>query len=178
MTERFAAVGRVRRAHGLKGELVVEPLTDEPGALFAPGRRVFVGDLEGAPLTAPDGGARVATITGVRPFQDTLLVLVDQCTDRTEADRWRGRYLLVPMAELPEPADDEAWLHELPGFAVVDPAGAPLGEVAGWYALPHGLVIEVRTPRGVRDVPFTEAFVQVERAARRLVVDAPEGLLE
>ena len=170
---RFAAVARIRRAHGLKGELVVEPLTDEPDAILASGRRVFVGDADGAPT-----GAECA-VAGLRPFQEGLMLLrLDGVADRTAADQWRGRHLLLPFDELPAPDDDEAWLHELVGFAVVDPHDAPIGEVVGWYALPQGLVLEVRTARGVRDVPFTEAYVRMERPARRLVLDAPDGLLD
>ena len=49
-----AIVGRVRKAHGLRGEIVVEPITSEPEAVFASGRRVLVGDAAGAlPPNAP-----------------------------------------------------------------------------------------------------------------------------
>ena len=178
MADQFAAVGRVRRAHGLKGELVVEAMTDEPGAFLAPGRRVFVGDAEGEPLRAADGTRRETQVTAARPFQDAWLLRVAGCDDRTEADRWRDRHLLVPMDELPEPADDEAYLHELVGFPVVDPAGADIGPVVGWYELPQGLILEVETARGVRDVPFVDAFVRVDRPGRRVVLDAPDGLLD
>ena len=129
MADRFAAVGRVRRAHGLRGELVVEAMTDEPGAFLAPGCRVFVGDAEGAPLRTPDGAPRLTHVTACRPFQDAWLLRVDGCDDRTEGDRWRDRHLLVPMDELPEPAEGEAYLHELVGVPVVDPAGAAIGAV-------------------------------------------------
>ena len=47
MSDEYYLVGRVRRAHGIRGELVVEALTDAPDAVFAPGRRVFVGTAEG-----------------------------------------------------------------------------------------------------------------------------------
>ncbi|MGH7671150.1 MAG: hypothetical protein ACRENQ_16830, partial [Gemmatimonadaceae bacterium] len=43
----FLIVGRVRKAHGIRGELVVEPITDAPDAIFAPGRRVFAGTPSG-----------------------------------------------------------------------------------------------------------------------------------
>ena len=43
-----ASVGRVRRPHGVRGELVVEALTDEPDAIFAPGRRLFQGTPDGS----------------------------------------------------------------------------------------------------------------------------------
>ena len=57
-------VGRVRRAHGIHGELVIEPLTDAPDAVFAAGRSVFAGTVDGDPT--PDG--RELVIEESRPF--------------------------------------------------------------------------------------------------------------
>ena len=58
-------VGRVRRAHGIHGELVIEPLTDVPDAVFAAGRRVFAGTVDGDP--APD--ERTLVVKESRPFK-------------------------------------------------------------------------------------------------------------
>ena len=46
-SEEFIIVGRVRKAHGIRGELVVEPITDAPEMIFAPGRRVLAGTARG-----------------------------------------------------------------------------------------------------------------------------------
>ena len=46
-TPAFIIVGRVRKAHGIRGEVVVEPITDAPDAVFASGRRVFAGTAGG-----------------------------------------------------------------------------------------------------------------------------------
>ena len=63
-------VGRVRKAHGIRGELVVEPLTDAPDAVFAPGRRVFAGTVDGDP---PRRTAReLASSTKAGPFKERL----------------------------------------------------------------------------------------------------------
>ena len=175
-----AVVGRVRRAHGLKGELVVLPITDAPDAIFAPGASVLVGTPEGDLATdARTGQPRALTVKATRPFKDGLLVFFDGIADRTEAERWNGRTFLVPADELSPPAEGELFLHELPGMRAFDPAGAPLGEVQGWYPLPQGIMLEVLTPRGLRDVPFNEAFVSnINRDARTMTLDVPEGLLE
>ena len=175
-----AVVGRIFRAHGIKGELVVGLETDAPDAIFAPGVRVFVGTADGD--LAPDaktGQLVELAVQAARPFQDGLLVFFNGIADRTEAEKWRGRTLLVPVSELEPPAEGELWAHELPGMRVVDPQGRIVGDVQGYYELPQGLVLEIETPRGVRDVPFNEAFVQdVNRFARVITLDAPGGLLE
>jgi 16S rRNA processing protein RimM len=175
-----AVVGRVRRAHGLKGELVVLPMTDAPDAIFALGARVFVGTPNGDLALDPrTGQSRALVVQAVRPFKDGLLVFFEGIADRTEAERWNGRTFLVPSDELTPPAEGELWLHELAGMRTFDAAGAEIGEITGWYELPQGVVLEIRTVRGVRDVPFNDAFVQhFDRVARTMTLDVPAGLLE
>lgn len=174
----YASVGRVRRAHGIRGELVIELLTDAPDAIFAPGRRVFAGTVDGGPWLDPETGAeRACTITSSRPFKDGLLVTLEGIADRSEAERWRGRHLLAPFSELTPPADGEVYLHELEGMRVLDAAGAEVGVVSGWNRLPNGILLDVSGARGAVQVPFNEAFVRaVDRAARRLTIEIPDEL--
>ncbi len=182
----YALVGRIRKAHGIRGELVVEPMTDQPEAFFAPGSRVFAGDPSGEPLAAPPlPGARrdpqappmTLTITAVRTHQSALLITVDLVRDRTEAELWRGRTLLVPVEELIEPEAGEVFLHELPGFAAFDEAGASLGEVTDWYEVPQGILLGVTHEGRELLVPFVdEMVVTLDRPGRRVVLRLPEGL--
>ena len=175
-----AVVGRVRRAHGIKGELVVGLETDAPDAIFAPGARVFVGTADGDLVPDTKTGQLVELVVqAARPFQDGLLVFFNGIADRTAAEKWGRRTLLVPVSELEPPAEGELWAHELPGMQVVDPQGRIIGDVHGYYELPQGLVLEIATPRGLRDVPFNDVFVTAfDREARVMTLDVPEGLLE
>lgn len=175
-----AVVGRVRRAHGIKGELVVALQTDAPDAVFAPGARVFVGTPDGELAPDPSTGVlREFVVATVRDFQDGLLVRFEGIADRTAAERWRGISLHVPMEELDPPAEGELWVHELPGMRALDPQGTVIGEVRGSYELPQGFVLEIETPRGLRDVPFNDAFVvSFDRERREITLDVPAGLLE
>ncbi len=173
-----AVVGRVRRAHGIKGELLVALETDAPDAIFAPGARVFA-RLPHDERRKDEPALAELVVRAAREFKDGLLVTFASIPDRTAAERWRGATLLVPMDELEPPADGELWMHELPGMSAVDPHGGVLGEVRGYYELPQGLVLEVLTARGLRDVPFNDAFViGFDREARVITLDVPEGLLE
>lgn len=177
----YASVGRVRRPHGVRGELVVEALTDEPDAIFAPGRRVFQGTHEGELWLDPlERSPRALTVTGLRPFKEGWLVTFDAVTDRNEAERWNGRHLLVPLDELSEPDDGEVFAHELVGMMIVDSgSGADLGEVVEFYELPQGLLLEFRSGDGTARVPFIDEFIHsVEREARRITVTLPDGLLD
>lgn len=171
----FLVVGRVRNAHGLRGELAVESLTDEPDAVFASGRRLFVG----RPDEQPGPGAEVHVVHAT-PFKRGFIVQLDAVRDRTTAELWRDRLLLLPVAELSPPGEGELYLYELPGMLVELPDGTPVGQVIGSYELPQGLVVDVnRRTGGTVLIPFNERIVtHVDRAGRRLVVDPPAGLLD
>ena len=170
-------VGRVRRAHGIHGELVMEPLTDVPDAVFAPGRRVFAGTVDGVP--APDGRALI--VEESRPFKGGgWIVAFHGIADRNEAERWRQRYVLAPKDELTPVAEHEVYLHDLLGLSVVR-AGSlePVGDVIDVYELPQGVMLDVRRPKGSVLIPFRpEVVTQVDLAGRRLIVDPPEWLIE
>jgi 16S rRNA processing protein RimM len=172
----FAIVGRIRKPHGIHGDLVVQSICDTPRAVFAPGRVVYVGDTSGEPESA---SPRAAHVTRSRPFKDGWLVGLQGIHDRNDAELWRERYLLVPSSELTPPAEGEVWLHELPGFRAVGVDGALIGTVREVMSYPQGLMLDLETPRGSVIIPFVDAIVvRVNRDARELTVDPPEGLLD
>jgi 16S rRNA processing protein RimM len=163
----------------VRGELVVEALTDEPDAIFAPGRRVFRGTPEGALwVDAKTRAPRALTVTALRPFKEGWLVTFDGVTDRTEAERWDGRHLMVPVSELSEPADGEVFAHELVGMMLVDAqSGKEIGPVVEFYEVPQGILLEFKGPKGLVTVPFVDAFVRkVDRAGKQIEVTLPDGL--
>ena len=170
-------VGRVRRAHGIRGELVVEPLTDAPDAVFAPGRRVFAGTVDGDP--AP--GGRELVVEESRPFKGGgWIVAFLGLDDRNEAERWRQRYLLAPPEELEPAGEDEVYVHDLLGMNVVHATSLEhLGEITDVYEVPQGLMLDVRRANGSVLIPFRpEVVTRIDHAERRLLIDPPEGLLD
>jgi 16S rRNA processing protein RimM len=175
--DELAIVGRIRKAHGIRGELVVEPYTNEPAAVFAAGRRLFGGTPDGQPLAA----LTALTVRRATPHKNGWIVRVDELADRTAADAWRTRTLLAPLAELPPPDDDEVYLHDLVGMRVQRVDGTVVGTVADYYELPHGLMLEVRV-EGREDmvlVPYRpEIVTEVDTGARTITIDPPVGLLE
>jgi 16S rRNA processing protein RimM len=183
--ENYAVVGRIRRAHGIRGELVVEPLTDEPDAFFASGRRVFAGTRLGEPATRsgrPSPEPDALEIRSVRDFKGGVLITIDAVSDRTEAERWNERTLLLPLDELGEPAEGEVFLHDLPGMKVVLEDGSSLGAVARHYELPQGIVLEViAEDESGREVllPFSDdVILSIDSDARTIQVRVPDGLLD
>ncbi|HKO16217.1 MAG TPA: ribosome maturation factor RimM [Gemmatimonadaceae bacterium] len=169
-------VGRVRKAHGIRGELVVEPITDEPDAVFAPGRRVFAGTRSGD--VAPD--RRELHVERSSPFKGGLIVAFRDIADRTAAELWRDRYLLAPREELPALQEGEVYLHELPGMQVLLASGESLGRVVDTFDLPQGLAIDVKLDATGKTLMllYDQCVVDVDRTARRITVEVPAGMLD
>ncbi|BBY16712.1 ribosome maturation factor RimM [Mycolicibacterium litorale] len=167
-------VGRVVKAHGVTGELVVEVRTDEPEARFVPGA-----ELRGR---APKGGAeRRLVIESVRPHGGRLLVRIDGVSDRTGADALRGTIFLVDTESLPPIEDpDEFYDHQLEGLRVRTVDGAEIGTVAEVLHTAAGELLSVKTPQGAEVlVPFVTAMVPRVSLTEGLVeIDPPEGLLD
>jgi 16S rRNA processing protein RimM len=171
----FFIVGRARRAHGIRGELAVEVITDAPDAVFASGARVFAGTTTGD--LAP--GRAELHVVRASPFKGGMIVSFREITDRTEAERWRDRYFLVPASELPAPEGDQVYVHELIDMRVVLQSGEEIGTVIDVYELPQGLTLDVRRQQGTVMLPFSDHVVKhVDRDGRVITVDPPEGMLD
>ena len=175
MTEplRHLVVGRLRKPHGLKGNVTVFPLTDDPATVYAEGQQLWLRDLDGEMVGEP------LTIEMSSKYHREWL-LKFRGIDRVEvAESLRGLFVTVPETQLAPPADGEVYLHELEGFAVRHQDGTPLGIVSALYDLPSGLMIEVQGPKREFLLPFKKEFVpEVDREARRLIVSPPDGLIE
>ena len=165
-------VGRVRKPHGLKGELSIFPLTDTPDAVFAAGRTLTVLTLGGEAV----GEVRVESARGYH--REWLVRLADHA-DRDAVEGYRQHFLAVDRSELPPLGEGEVYQQELVGFAVRDEADEPLGIVSAVYELPAGVTIEVQGPKREFLLPFrAECVVETDSAGRRLVVRVPDGLLD
>ena len=173
--EDLVVVGRVRRPHGVRGEVLIEPLTDEPDAVYASGRRVFGGDVDGP---AADESPAL-TVVETRPFKDGLLVRFREIGDRTEAELWNGRLLLVPESELSPLEEGEVYQHELRGMTVELSSGEVVGTITDVFEVPQGLLLDVARPRGTVLVPFSdEIIVDIDRERRVVRIDPPLGLID
>jgi 16S rRNA processing protein RimM len=181
----LVAVARVRKAHGVRGELVVEALTTSPKTVLAIGRRLYAGTPDGQPLGAGAGrrGApREVTVRQLSPFKGGWIIGLTTIDDRNEAELWRARTLLAPAPELPDAAEDEVHYHDLVGLTVTLESGEVVGEVVELYELPQGLMLDVRrAPPASGTVMLAyrpDVVREVDLARRVAVVTPPEGLLE
>jgi len=170
-----AVVGLIRNAQGIRGEVVVELLTDAPDVIFASGARVLMGGSGGKMR----GAMPALVVESSRPFKGGLMVRFEGTADRNAAELLRGRYLLVPFEELSPPAEDEIYLHDLPGMSVELDTGERVGEVGSYYELPQGVTLDVSTSRGSVLVPFRpEVIESTDSTARVIVVRSNLGLFD
>lgn len=169
-------VGRIRRSHGVRGDVVVEPLTVEPEVVFAASRRLIGGTARGDPGPRPSE----LHVAWSERFQKGFRVHFQEIGDRDVADTWRDRYLLLPRSELPPPPEGLVKLEDLIGSRIELPDGQLVGTVQAFYDLPQGIVLEVsRPPADSVLVPYREEFVKrVDVGARLIVIDPPAGLVE
>ncbi|MBD3757012.1 ribosome maturation factor RimM [Microbacterium sp.] len=168
-------VGRLVKAHGLKGALKLELYTDDPDGRFVPGA-VFTLQV---PESSPWHGKTV-TVREFRWMNSHPVVFFDEVEDRTAAESIVRAILWIDQDES-APAEDDAWYdHQLTGLDVFRD-GASVGRVIRVDHLPAQDLLVVR-PTGTDEeilVPFVAAIVpQVDIAAGRVIVTPPAGLFE
>jgi 16S rRNA processing protein RimM len=168
------AVGRVLAPHGLRGELGVAVLSDVPGR-FGAGATLL--------LTLPGASPRAVTVSSSRPHstrhRDRLLVHLSGVDDRTAAEELRGALLEVEASSVP-PAPEGSYYHfDLVGCRCTDKRAGDLGEVVDVVEGGGGDLLRVLGKGRELLVPFVEPYLtEVDLAARRILLDLPEGLIE
>lgn len=161
-------VGTIVRPHGIRGEVVVDPRTDQPVERFGPGRALL--GSHGTPL-------HVATS---RPHAGRLLVRFDGIVDRNGAEGLRG-VVLEAESDPPSQLDDPDVYPDgmLVGLSARTRSGEPLGTVVAVEHLPMQDLLVLAHPDGFDvQVPFVSAIVtEVHVDDGWLEVDPPAGLV-
>jgi 16S rRNA processing protein RimM len=165
MDEPTVAVGRITRAHGVRGEVAVMVLS-EVADRFA----------EGSTLWLEDG--RRLTIASSRPHGDRLLVRFREVGDRERAAALQRSLLVVPESASPALPEGSWWDHQIEGCSVETHTGRALGTVREVIHTAANDVWSVVSENGVeRLVPvLNDVLVSVDVAGRRIVVDEVPGL--
>ena len=160
MDPALLAVGRVARAHGLRGRVLVAPYNAESMGLERI-RRLWL-------------SGREYEVARAERVNLGYLVALRGIDDRDAADALRGQEVLVDRSELPPPAEDEMYAVDLIGFEVTDAPGKVYGVVEDLEeAGPQDLL----KLKGGALVPL--GLVQeVLSESRRIVIQVPEGLFD
>ena len=169
---RYLVVGQVLGAHGIRGELKVEILTEDPHR-FGLLQQVLVGleDKEPVPWI----------LEGYRLHKGHALLKLQGCDDRTAAEMLRGYYIQVHFEDALPLEEDEYFEHQIVGLQVWTAAGELLGEVAEiLYTGANDVYVVRGGSPGRRDIlipAIEDVVLEVDLDGGRLVVELPEGLL-
>lgn len=172
-------VGTIERPHGLRGEVVVNPLTDFGGERFVPGATLTTARAG----QTPDGSTSLR-IDDVRWHKGRPLVLFEGVETVEAADTLRGQGLWIAASARPALEPGLFYETDLVGCRVEtvdgpDAPGTAVGTVQRVDGAPGATVLVVETPQGEVLVPLADAICRViDPDARRIVIDPPAGLLE
>ncbi len=159
-------IGRIGRAHGIRGELNVDIRTDEPERRFAPGSSVICGD-------------RTLTVATARHHSGRLVVAFREIADRTAAEQLHGTVLEAEIDPVETPEDpDEFYDHQLVGLEARSD-GAAVGTVTGIVHGPHQDTLTIEVDGREVFIPFVSALVpEVDVRGGFVTINEIPGLLD
>jgi 16S rRNA processing protein RimM len=167
-------IGRLTKAHGLKGGIKVEMFTDDPDGRFTPGA-VFT-------LQVPDSSAwhnKTIELIELKWYNSHAVAFFKDVPDRSVAETLIKAILWIDhdLAEIPE--EEDAWFdHQLLGLSVIRD-GSKVGIVTAIDHFPAQDLLTVKTDTGDVLVPFVKAIVTaVDVKAGTMTVTPPVGLFE
>jgi 16S rRNA processing protein RimM len=166
-------VGRLTKAHGLKGAIKLELYTDDPERRFVPGAEFSLQ----VPESSPWHGKRL-TLRELRWYNGHPVGFFEGVDDRSAAEGLAKAILWVEHVDQEAPEPDAWYDHQLVGLAVLRD-GVKIGEVTHVDHLPAQDLLIVKSRSREIMVPFVSAIVpEVDVAAGTITVTPPPGLFE
>src|SRR5689334_13052323 len=163
--EAMAVVGTIARAHGLKGQVIVNPETDFLEARFRPGATLFT----------PRGPI---TLTTARFQNGRPVIGIEGVATIDDAERLAGLELRVPVEELAALPEGTFYHHDLVGCHVVTVRGATVGTVERVEGTSTGSRLVIAGARGEILIPLANEICRtIDIDGKRIVIEPPEGLL-
>lgn len=166
--DRMIAVGRVAGAFGVRGEVRITAFTQEPLAL-----------ARFRELKRQDGSPGL-TLLSARDAKGSIICRCAGIETKDQADALRGLRLFIPREALPPADEDEFYLADLIGLAVVTPEGETLGSVKSVQDFGAGDILEITPAEGGPTwyLAFTrEAVPEVDIASGKVVVVRPTEIV-
>jgi len=162
----YLVVGFLRRAHGLRGEMIMDLHTDFPERLRS-GRKLFVGE-DHKPMT----------LAGARSHAKGMLVKLKGIETPEDAGQLRNQWVYVKATDVPSLPAGKIYQHELFGFEVVDENGKSLGELAEIIETGANDVYIVRDANGGELLlpAIPSVILDLDREHRLMRVHLLEGL--
>jgi 16S rRNA processing protein RimM len=168
--DEMAVVGRIARAHGNRGQVIVNPETDFPDERFRPGAELF--------LARGDHVESIAVVAA-RFQQGRPIIALAGVDTMDAADALAGAELLVPLDRLVALPEGTFYRHDLVGCRVETAGGETIGTVSKVDGSLGGSRLVVAADRGEILIPLaTEICTTIDPQAKRIVINPPDGLLD
>lgn len=163
-------VGRIGRAHGLRGEVTIEVRTDQPEIRFADGSVLATDPVSAGPLT----------VVHAKNHSGRLLVTFTEIDSRTKAEQLRNTLLLTEVdADTESPTGDDFYDFQLIGCKVLLADGRSHGEVTDVIHLPAQDLLAVTYQEREILIPFLRQFVpKIDIKTKSVVITPPPGLID
>jgi 16S rRNA processing protein RimM len=170
-SESLVCVARAVRPRGLKGEIVAELLTDFPERFEAVDQLI---------ASSPSGEKSSVQLEDFWFQKDRIILKLANVDSVEAAQQFIGTEFCLPEAERVPLSENEYYDFELEGCFVRDVRGRDIGKVQRVLKTGGAEILEIGTGSGATVlVPLAESIVtEIDVAARRIVIDPPEGLLE
>jgi 16S rRNA processing protein RimM len=165
----MALVGWIARAHGIRGQVIVNPETDFPEERFQPGAELFV---------QRGGTVETLTVTTARFHRGRPVIGIAGVDTMNDAQTLAGQELRVPIERLAALPDGTFYRHDLIGCRVETRDGRPVGVVRDVEGTLTGSRLVIDGHGGEVLVPLVAPIcTEIDAAGKRIVIDPPDGLL-
>ena len=163
----FLAVGKIRRPHGVHGDLLVELLTDFPERLVE-GKVVYQGEKH-----------RELKIRSKRTHLSGLILGFEGINTPEEAGQFRNQILYVSTRDIPQPAEGEYFFHQLIDLLVVEESGNELGTLTEVFKTGANdvYVVTDSTGREILLPAIKDVVKSIDLKKHRMVVHLLPGLV-
>ena len=168
-TEKYLLLGKIAKAHGMRGEVKIFPYSGQPENIAAYKELVLVGTI-GA-LSDP------LTVLSCRVQGKVAITRLKTISSRNQAENIEGMRVLIARKFLPELAEDEFFWHQYIGKTVTDLKEHDIGKIESIFSNGTQDIMIIRAGSREVLVPISKAIV-VGESAEKITIDPPPGLLE
>ena len=159
--KKFLMIGQIIKPQGVRGEIKVLPLTDDPERYY---------DLEYAYLD--EKGEKKVEVTGARIREGFVYITLEGVTDRDQVERMRNLFLYIDRANAAPLPEGRYYISDLIGMKVVDDKGAEMGRLTDVMQAGGNDVYEVKGARVFRFPALKRVLKNVDVEGETMTLDS------
>lgn len=173
MSQEWMKIGKVKDAHGLKGDLYILIFSKDIS---------WLKEVKSFALASQDKeqDKKIFEIEKIKAFKDGVMLKPKTVVDRTQAEMLKGQLFYLPSEMFESDEGETIFLHEIMGFTVLDQNEVEIGPIKDFSSntLQDLLVVELASGKKV-EIPFVEDFIiEIDFENKKVHMDLPEGLLD